>query len=163
MPPTALVSESANEVGASLNTKLTVPVPLGTFTSVLLIDRQNSRRHRRRGLVVRSATVDDLLDGGGGEDGVALIRREGKAVGTMVSCPGPPAIWNAVPISCTVKVVPVALVLATVKPLTELCDRSSAASDVTSWSFVPLPLKLATPLATVLLIFSVRFVPSPDR
>ena len=86
-----------------------------------------------------------------------------KPLATMVSCPGPPAIWNAVPISCTVNVVPVALVLTTAKPLTELCDRSSVASDVISWSFVPLPLKFATPLASVLLIFSVRFSPSPDR
>jgi hypothetical protein len=62
-----------------------------------------------------------------------------KPLATMVSCPGPPAIWKAVPISCTVNVVPLALVLPTVKPLTELCDRSSVASEVTSCSFAPLP------------------------
>ena len=38
MPPTALVSARVNEVGASLNANVTVPVPLATFTSVLLID-----------------------------------------------------------------------------------------------------------------------------
>ena len=60
-----------------------------------------------------------------------------KPLATMLSCPGPPAIWKAVPISCTVNVVPLVLLLATVKPLTELCERSIVASDVTSCSFVP--------------------------
>ncbi len=38
--------------------------------------------------------------------------------------------------SLTIKFVPLVLVLVIVKLLTVLCDRSSAASDVTSWAFV---------------------------
>ena len=60
-----------------------------------------------------------------------------KPWAVRVSVPEPPATWNAVPMSCTVKLVPVALLLATVKPFTVLCDRSSAASDVTSLALVP--------------------------
>ena len=66
------------------------------------LDRRLRRRrlagHRpgngRRHIADRIGTcfVDNFLDGGGGEDRVALIRAEGEAGGDEVSCPEPPAI-----------------------------------------------------------------------
>jgi len=58
-----------------------------------------------------------------------------KPSAVMVSIPEPPEIWNAVLMSLTVKIVPVAW-CSNVKPLTELCDKSSVASDVISRRFV---------------------------
>ena len=83
----------------------------------------------------------------------------------IVSAPEPPATWYAVSMSCTVKLVPVALLLATVKPCKVLCDRSSTASDVINLALRTiggLPAtgdaqKLEIPTATALLICTVRF------
>ena len=81
MPPTALVAVSENAAGASLNTNVTVPVSLATFTSVLSIDSDTVGVTGGAVSQYVPLGVDDLLHRRGSEDGVALGGGEGEAIG----------------------------------------------------------------------------------
>ena len=74
------------------------------------------------------------------------------ALVSIVSCPGPPVIWKAVPRSATVKIVPKPFVLTTANPLMVVCDRSSAEPAVTKRSLLPKALNDWTPAVSRLLI-----------